>query len=196
MASAEQIAKLLSIMAAALPSFRLPSGPEGDARLAEMIHAYHMLLGDLDTDLLTKAALHVVSAQTFFPSAGELRRAYFSLAEQAEGVPMAPEAWGEVKRLFRRGFSRYRVPTVEDVSHPRIYQALQAIGGWRMLCESDNDAADRARFIQAYETYTERERETVRMLPQVRETARELGTGSGMKHVGAILGRLTDGQGG
>jgi len=194
MASAKQIGKLISVMAAALPSFRLPSGPEGDARLAEMIRAYHMLLGDLDADLLTKAALHVVSTQTFFPSAGELRGAYFSLAEQAIGVPTAPEAWGELKRLFRRGFSRYRVPTLEDVSHPRIYESLQAIGGWRMLCESDNDAADRARFVQAYETYTEREREVGRMLPEVRAAVKEIGSG-GFKHISAVMARLTEGKG-
>jgi len=193
MASKAQIGKLISIMAAALPSFKLGSGPEGDTRLAEMIRAYHMLLGDLEVDLLTKAALHVISKGTFFPSAGELRQAYFALAEQADGIPSAPEAWGEVMRLFRRGFSRYNAPSVDDVSHPRVYRAMEAIGGWRTLCNSDNAAADRARFIQAYETYTGRDRETVRMLPEVRQAVQRVGDG-GFKRIGAVAKRLTDGK--
>lgn len=194
MASRTQIGKLISVMAAALPSFKLGSGPEGDARLAEMIRAYHMLLGDLDADLLTKAALHVISTATFFPSAGELRQAYFALSEQAAGIPSAPEAWSEVMQLFRRGFSRYNAPTPADVSHPRIFKALEGIGGWRVLCNSDNAAADRARYLQAYETYTGRERETARMLPEVRAAVRQVGDG-GFKRIGAVVKRLTDGVG-
>ena len=101
MASRTEIAKLISIIAAATPSFKLGRGVEAKTRLTEMIHAYHLLLGDLDADRLTEAAMHVISQGTFFPSAGELRRAYFNLEERASGVPTADEAWAEVKSLFQ-----------------------------------------------------------------------------------------------
>ena len=174
MASAKEIAKLISIIAAATPSFRPGRGAEGQARIREMVQAYHMILGDLDMDRLTGAATHVMAQGTFFPSAGELRQAYFNLEERAAGVPTADEAWAEVKRLFHRGYSRYRPPTSETVSHPRVWKALEGIGGWRTFCNSDNDAADRARFLQAYETHTNRDRELSRMLPGVRQVIEEL----------------------
>ena len=174
MATREDIGKLISIIAAATPSFKLGRGVEAKTRLTEMIHAYHLLLGDLDADRLTEAAMHVISQGTFFPSAGELRRAYFNLEERAAGVPTADEAWAEVKSLFHRGYSRYRPPTSETFSHPRVEKALQGIGGWRALCQSENDAADRARFIQAYETHTRRDQELSHMLPGVRQVIEEL----------------------
>jgi len=174
MASRTDIAKLISVIAAAIPSFKLGRGIEAKTRLTEMVQAYHLLLGDLDADRLTEAAMHVISQGTFFPSAGELRRAYFNLEERASGVPTADEAWAEVKSLFHRGYSHYRPPTPETVSHPRVWKALQGIGGWRALCQSENDAADRARFIQAYETHTRRDQELSHMLPGVRQVIEEL----------------------
>jgi len=174
MASRTDIAKMISVIAAATPSFKLGRGVEAKTRLKEMIHAYHLLLGDLDTGRLTDAAMHVISQGVFFPSAGELRQAYFNLEERASGIPTADEAWAEVKSLFHRGYSRYRPPTHETFSHPRVEKALQGIGGWRVLCSSDNDAADRARFLQAYEVHTKRDRELSRMLPGVRQVMEEL----------------------
>lgn len=169
-ASKAEIAKLLAILAMAFPSFR----ERAETRWAEMVNAYHLILGDLDADGLMKAAILLGRTQTFFPSAGELARAYYGLRDLAKGVPTAQEAWYEVKRLFRKGYSRLKVPTVEDVSHPRIWKALEGIGGWLVLCNSENDVADRARYLQAYEVYTERDEQVERMHPDVREMIERL----------------------
>ena len=175
MASKAEIVKVLMVLASAFPNFK-PGRTEAErkTRLAEMATAYHLILGDLDATALMRVAVHLGSTQTFFPAAGEIRRAYFNLQEIAQGIPSADEAWSEVKGLFAQGFSRYNPPRPDDLSHPRIYKALEGIGGWLAFCNSSNDAADRARFIQAYETHTKREREEVRMLPQVRELVAQM----------------------
>jgi len=139
-----------------------------------MFRAYHLILGDLDADLLLKAALGIVGTNTFYPAAGELRRAYFDLLDQAAGIPDAFQAWAEVKALSRRGYWSNRPPTVGSVSHPRVWAALDGIGGWRAFCTSTNDTADRARYIQAYQAYTKRDQYHERMLPGVMETAKRL----------------------
>ena len=175
MATRDDISKLIMVLAASFPNFKPGySAAERKARLSEMVQAYTAILGDLDADRLMQAAYHLASTNTWFPTASELRQAYFSLDERAAGVPTGDEAWAEVKGLFHRGYSGYRPPTSETFSHPRVEKALQGIGGWRMLCQSENDAADRARFLQAYETHTQRDRELSRMLPGVRQVIEEL----------------------
>jgi len=175
MATRDDIGKLIMVLAASFPNFKPGySAQERKARLGEMVQAYTAILGDLDADRLAQAAYHLASTNTWFPTASELRKAYFSLGERASGVPTADEAWAEVKSLFHRGYSHYRPPTPETVSHPRVWKALQGIGGWRALCQSENDAADRARFIQAYETHTRRDQELSHMLPGVRQAIEEL----------------------
>ena len=166
-----ELAKILGTVLENFPAMQRQMDTE--ARL-KMFRAYHLILGDLDANLLLKAALGLVGTATFYPSAGELRRAYFDLLDMANNIPDAYQAWAEVKALFRRGYSRMRPPTAESVTHSRVLAALEGIGGWLALCSSENDVADRARYIQAYETYTKREQYTERMLPGVMETAKRL----------------------
>lgn len=175
MATQAEIAKIIAVLADAYPSFRPGrTGGEVEAKLKSMARSYYWALSDLDAGRLMQAAHSLVRTNTFFPSAAELARAYFDMADLAKGMPSAPEAWAEVKALFRRGFSRYNEPTAESVSHPRVWAALQGIGGWMALCDSENDAADRARYLQAYQTYTERDQELERMHPTTRKMIADL----------------------
>ena len=142
-----------------------------------MLNAYHLVLSDLDGDLLQQVAAHLIGTQTFFPAAGEIRRAAFHLCEIGTGVPSAQDAWAEVSVKIRSGFYyvadggyyQARPPNPDDWSHPLVQQAVDAVGGWVALRRSENTTADRARFLQAYEAYLVREREGVRMLPGVRQ---------------------------
>lgn len=166
-----QLAKILGTMMLSFPAFsKKMTGPERKA----MFRAYHEILGDLDAETLHRVAKSLTGTATFYPSAGELRRAYFDLVDSAQGIPDAYQAWAEVKALFRRGYSRMHPPNEKSVTHPRVLAALEGIGGWRALCTSENDMADRARYIQAYQTYTKREQYTERMLPGTMEVARAL----------------------
>ena len=165
------LGKLLGTLLEEFPAFKRKMSEDDRVK---MFRAYHLILGDLDADTLLKAALGVVGTATFYPSSGELRRAYFDLTDSAQGIPDAYQAWAEVKALFRRGYSMRRPPTDASVSHPRVLAALEGIGGWRYLCGSVNDMADRARYVEAYKTYTKRDQYKERMLPGTMEVARRL----------------------
>jgi hypothetical protein len=142
-------------------------------------------LEDIDEPLLDRAALHLGSTNTFFPAASELRAAAFELVDAASGIPDAYSAWGEVMKSFGP-FGRYRVP---EWTHPLIKEAVDAIGGYMMLCDSENGVADRARFVTAYEQLAKRRTRDTRMLPAVRQMVAQLADG-----MTPMLGSGNDGQ--
>jgi len=159
--SIEEFAKVLALLAALYPRFKLTS---------DTIKAYYAILGEIEIDLLKSAALHVGANNTFFPSASELRKAAFELVEQAEGIPNAYDAWGEITAAFR-SIGSYQMP---DWSYPAIGEAVEMVGGWRQLCASTMPVADRARFVEAYQSLQKRRRVQRQMLPQVRDMVQRL----------------------
>ena len=185
MATKKEVAELIAMLAVSFPAFKGKLEQFSKPDKQRMIHAYHLALHDLDADLLARVVEHIISEATFFPSAGEIRRAAFHLAEVGLGIPNAQDAWAEVSVMTRKGFYYQtkggwydvRAPKPEDWSHPLVQKAVDAVGGWVALRTSENTVADRARFIQAYDVYVIRHRETERMLPGVRQAVAELGQG-------------------
>jgi hypothetical protein len=162
MATLEQTAKVLGGLSILYPRFTLTP---------ETIAGYHRILGDVPFHLLDKAALHIGANNTFFPAAAELRKAAFGLAERANGVPSAQDAWAEVCKSFgSHGYYR----GAPEWSHELIGKAIDGIGGYAALCVSENAVADRARFVESYKSYLGRHRDDVAMLPEVRDVVRQL----------------------
>jgi hypothetical protein len=143
------------------------------------LKVYALALSDVPPDLLKAAALNHIASSIWFPKIAQLRESAAALVMKAAGHPDAFTAWGEVAHQLRYAGS-WHAPQFTD---PVIQKAVEAIGGWKMLCASENQVADRARFIQAYETFINRTTDDLRMLPQVREyvnhAAAMLGTGNG-----------------
>lgn len=163
--------KVLAVLAATYPKFELTQ---------PTIAAYHAVLGDIEADLLKAATLHLAATSKWFPTASEIRDTAFELVERQSGMPDAAQAWEAVMReIGKAGY--YRTP---DFGHPVIGKAVDAIGGFRNVCMSPNPVAERARFLQAFETIIRRERAEVRKLPQVKEIAAKY----------ADAKRLTDGD--
>lgn len=139
----------------------------------ETHEVYYQVLGDLSLELLKAAVQQYASGDTPWPpSAGQLRALAFGLLERQASIPSSGEAWAEALRHI----NYYEPPQVEDFSHPLIKDALDAIGGNRVLCMTEVNMLHtaRARFIQAYEALLARERAMARMLPQVREVMMQL----------------------
>lgn len=129
------------------------------------VDIYVQLLSDIDPELLKMATLDYVSKNKWFPSVAELREAVGTLQEKSAGVPSSWDAWAEVNQMMRSyGYMRR---SDFEFSSPLIDKAVDAVGGWRVLCHSENSVADRARFVEAYETYLKRQRDEVQTLPQV-----------------------------
>lgn len=125
---------------------------------------YAEMLADLDDDLLIAAVQDLISKQTFLPAIAEIRAAVAGLREQASGRLDAYSAWEQVKYQMLRVGS-YGDPQFDDLTN----RAVKAVGGWRELCLSENGMSDRARFIDAYNTFLGRERSIEVQLPGVRQ---------------------------
>lgn len=118
------------------------------------VRVYCMALADIPVGELRAAALKLMGTCKFFPSIAELREAW-ALAKtgpRRSGL----DAWADVLREVQR-VGWYGTPNLED---PVAAQAVKTLG-WRAICESDNQAADRAHFAKAYESIAARQLEAV-----------------------------------
>lgn len=157
----ETIAQILNFLIDAYPRQEITEGT---------VKIYKETLKDIDPALLKAAVLAHISKSLWFPSVSELRDCAASLIEKATGEPDAFTAWDEVWRKISLVGS-YGTP---EFSHPRIERTVRGIGGWRTLCMSENSIADRARFVEAYNTYQTRDKEDRRMLPAVHNAITQL----------------------
>lgn len=149
------------------------------------IEAYVVALADVDPLSLEASILHLLSqSREFMPTAGTIRHTAFDLQAGNGGPPTAYEAW-EMVQIAKDAGAGYPVAGVFEKPevHPLVEKAVNYVGGWRHLVESENYTADRARFVDAYNQVREREIEQVRMLPQVREQLKALADGLKMDNV-------------
>ena len=135
----------------------------GHAFGKEQTRAYIATLGDIEGDLLKAAALRFIENNTYprIPTPGELRQHAAEIVTRAQGLPPGTEAWGEVSHQLRYVGS-WGAPSWTT---PLIAQAVADAGGWMHLCMSDNAAADRARFIAAYDERLKRHNQDMLQLP-------------------------------
>lgn len=137
------------------------------------VQAYCRHLADLPVPVLQAAVQRVIATSRFFPTIAEIRDAAAKLVDTA---PDADQAWAIVTRQVQL-VGRTGKP---DLQHERVYQAVQAIGGWHDLCASETAAADRVAFAKAYEAATRRATEAVTLaavpaLPDVQRLMLEAG---------------------
>lgn len=174
MASKQEIIKALTVLAAAYPRFELPPAT---------VDIYCRLLTDLDFDTLKAATLHCATVYKFFPTVAEIRQAAVELQTMAQGIPEESQAWGEVVEQIRHVGS-YGSP---QFSHPLIEQVVRQLG-WINLCMSENQPADRARFMDAYAQAFRESRRRAQMLPEVLSIVdKKLGAGEQIKQLAAKL---------
>jgi len=140
-----------------------------DSALA--LKLYARLLADIEPNLLQAAVLQHLATNKWFPKISELREMALKLLTQGELSP--EEAWGEVKQAMRH-FGYYRLP---EFTQPMIARAIQ-IMGWRELCTSDNEVADRAHFFRIYGELVARRNTAAMLLPEVRAAIESLATTS------------------
>lgn len=158
MATTEEVRRIWVALCSAYPCFGKGNSPE---QLAQTLKVYERLLGDVPGEALEAAVLQYIAEEKFFPTVAELRTKAVSLF--GPRFPSAMEAWGEVRQALSR-YGRYQAPKFENPITAKVVQSM----GWLSLCDSENEASDRARFIQAYEVLCQREREDALLLPGVR----------------------------
>ncbi len=112
---------------------------------------YETMLADVDARAARAAAARLLATSRFMPTIAEIREA---AAELTLGPRrLGGEAWGDVGMAVRR-YGRNRTPEFAD---PLVAEAVRQLG-WLSICDSTNDVADRARFIELYDGLAQRER--------------------------------------
>lgn len=156
MANPIEVAEVVALISSAYPNFNATK---------ETVGVYYETLQDLPVDLLRAAVLQCVAedGRKFAPSIGEIRGAATEIRKTMAGVPSSYQAWEEV-RMQMVDVGSYGSPTF---THPLIEKAVKSLG-WRNLCMSEDQVSDRARFISAYEQFTDRASKDDMRLPQVK----------------------------
>lgn len=175
--------------------------------VANMIALYAMKLADLDPRLIV-AAFETLGGQ-YPPSYHQIREAVAKISTGQIGARTAEDAWKEANRLarihgawhaeFRTQYDRDRPGFTPTEGPPGITddealaRAIAAVG-WNSICLAEEEAtkaANRKRFIDAYNNETTRALEIARLSPQSRalvESARlQISGGSGT--LAQIMGR-------
>ena len=118
-----------------------------------MAAGYRRFLADLDYPSACTAVEQLIATSEFLPTVAKIRAAVveLELGPQRSGG----EAWsGVLREVGRTGVCRQ--PTFED---PVTAQAVRGLG-WQAICNSENQVADRARFIELYDQLAARVRRT------------------------------------
>jgi hypothetical protein len=144
--------KLVTVLVTALPNtmVRITSDQQ-----QHTMTVYRRMLGDLDYACSNAAVERLLATSRFMPTVAEIRDVAQSLTV-GEQIP-GGEAWGHVvKAIAAQG--AYRVPGTDFVFRDPV--TVQVVGalGWTNLCLSENQPADRARFIELYDKLSARDR--------------------------------------
>lgn len=168
--------------------------PQRQALQGTTVALYRRLLADLDGNMLLAAAHQHIADSKWFPTVAELREGALALSASSAGIPTAMEAWGEVVKALNPRLVYHHCETGKAIESAEVYeahrqtcrecgwrhetpafsvplieQAVNHLGGLKRLARSDNEVADRAHFMRAYDQLAARETKEQKMLPEVRQ---------------------------
>lgn len=134
-----EVAKLVAVLIAAYPAGKFSS---------ETSQIYERMLADLGYPEANAAVEQLLATSKWMPTVGEIRERVLALT--AGEVRAGGEAWGLVLKAIGR-YGRNRTPGVDfELGDPVALETVKALG-WANLCDSENQVADRARFVELYD---------------------------------------------
>lgn len=140
-------ARIVAAILAACPG---QSNRLDEHRQIAMVDTFATLLADLTYAEVNAAVTVLLQISTWMPSVADIRRQVLEL--QRGPVRAGGEAWGDfLDAVGRHG--AYRLPAFADPLVARVVSRL----GWRELCLSENQVADRARFVELYDRLAQQE---------------------------------------
>lgn len=134
-----EVTKLVAVMCAAFPTAKVT---------ADTCAIYERMLADLEYPVANAAVEQLLATARFMPTVAEIRER--CLAISSGEVKPGGEAWGLVLKAIGR-YGRNRSPGTDfHFADPVTHDCVTALG-WRELCDSEMQGADRARFIELYD---------------------------------------------
>ena len=107
--------------------------------------AYQGMLADIPDETLLAAVKEQIRTNEYFPTIAAIARSAAVIETGIGSLPSAMDAWGEVCEHMRKGEQMQ-----PKFSNPFIDQIVTDMC-WYNLRISENQTADRARFIEAYD---------------------------------------------
>lgn len=155
--------------------------------------AYRRMLADLDYGSATAALERVAATSEFFPTVAAIRAAVVSVNDG--DVRQGAAGWGDVLSAVSR-WGINRTPGADFHFDDPIVQKCVNDFGWQNICNSENQVADRARFIDHYDRIAKDNR-TSRVVGELPANARlrELRSGEA-NQIGGVVKQLADRMGG
>lgn len=165
-----------------MPTIRklLAAFPHANAS-EETLGVYVQYLADIPLDHLKVVVDQVIMESEFLPTVAKIRERYIGMITPER--LSASDAWGLVlKQIVRVG--HIGTPAFDDPVLERVVKGM----GWRDLCLSENQMADRAHFIKLYNESADRQaREYGESSATKRLTAQHRDNRSGLKSIGSII---------
>jgi len=169
MATNQNIATVLKIISAAYPQ-RFVVEPE-------TVRIWVSFVSDMDDELLSAAVARFISSSShaFPPTIPEIRAQAVELKREIIGIPSSFEAWSELmlapkprmSKLFRDG----QFVEEEDFVWPHdvVGSVAKRLGWPRHFPDpnGENEMADRAHFVKAYDAEVRRMMQSETQIPQV-----------------------------
>jgi hypothetical protein len=138
-----EASEIVAILASAFPSSK---AGDGTFRLYEKV-----LLG-YDYEAIHASAMRLLVNARWLPTLAEIIEGN----EPAGGIAL--EQWGHVGKACAIVGSYQPMPTFRDPVTAHCVDMM----GWKYLCTSPNEAADRARFVELYNQVSDRDRRELR----------------------------------
>lgn len=110
-------------------------------------------------DIEATIAQVMIDSPVFLPPAPQLFATWQRLAQP--DIPTAAEGWASVSKALKEVGS-WGTP---NFTNPITAQVVKAIG-WKTLCASEDEMADRAHFLKMYDSIAKRQTDTMRQLPE------------------------------
>ena len=153
----KETAVFMGILKEAYPRFY---ADKNESELRMSIKFWEEFLSDVTLDVAIPALKRYIATNKWVPTVADIREAIAEISYPP--LPDASEAWFEVTQAI----GRYGYNNHEEAYKSMSELTLIAVKrmGWRKLCMSENDIADRSNFNKIYESLTKRI-ETERLIP-------------------------------
>lgn len=143
----------------------------------QAMELWYRQLQDITYEVANVVLTKWVATNKWSPSIAEIREAVAEI-ENGGAAPDWGEGWEQVMTAIRR-FGSYNEAEAMASLPPLARETVRRLG-YRELCLSQNQMADRANFRQVYEILAKRKMENLKIPLPVREKLAQLTAGVGM----------------
>lgn len=161
------VVKILTFISASYSQFKYPLGEEDFDTTFEEV--WFEMLREFDYRLVATATKRLVSTKKYPPSIHDMLSVIRDITRTPEDNIIGPEAYGMVIEAARR-WGVYYEDEAREALPAKIWRTIEAMGGFHVICHSEEgDTFLRNQFIKFYEMFREKDDDTQKLPPSLRQ---------------------------